>query len=159
MEVISRHEALLSNFEVLQVLKEEDERHKKLKSSADHKYPENVTTLKFEALQYLSKTPCAKQSAEHVASIRDQLFEYELTKAEILQIINLRPKIAVELYLIIEECEIRFAMSDLEEILRIVDSTLPAEEEEEQEQEGEGDVEMEDNDQDNSNEQEMADEE
>ncbi|KAI8325932.1 hypothetical protein GQ54DRAFT_249163, partial [Martensiomyces pterosporus] len=134
MEVLSRQEALLTNYEVLQVLKEEDERHKKLKSSADHKYPENVTTLKFEALQYLNATPCAAQSAEQIAALKGELtVDWELTKAEALQIINLRPTVPAVLDTIIEEREERLEVEDLMQLAEVVVAALPRDEGEEDE--------------------------
>ncbi|KAJ2558976.1 RNA-binding RNA processing protein rpp1 [Coemansia sp. RSA 1933] len=131
MEVLDRQEALLTNYEVYKVLKEEEELQKATKSSNKIKHPENVTTLKFEALQYLSNSPCTTQSSEQIASAKAQLLEYDLTKAEILQIINLRPKTPVELHLIIEECGERFTMEGLDELLEIILSALPREESDE----------------------------
>ncbi|KAJ2745857.1 hypothetical protein GGI20_001803 [Coemansia sp. BCRC 34301] len=125
MEVLNRQEALVSNYEVLMVLREEDQRHKKIKPVSYVKYPENVNTLKFEALQYLEGTACATQSAEQIDSLKKGLSDCDLTKAEILQIINLRPTKAVELHLIIEECEERFVMEDLEYIIDEIKSALP----------------------------------
>ncbi|KAJ2576694.1 RNA-binding RNA processing protein rpp1 [Coemansia sp. RSA 1836] len=107
------------------VLQEEDQRHKKIKTAPYVKYPENVNTLKFEALHYLNGTACATQSAEQIAALKKGLAECDLTKAEVLQIINLRPKRVVELHLIIEECEERFEMEDLEYILDEVKAALP----------------------------------
>ncbi|KAJ2726132.1 RNA-binding RNA processing protein rpp1 [Coemansia sp. Benny D115] len=147
MEVLNRQEALLTNYETLLILQEEDERHKQIKTKRHIKYPENVTTLKFEALQYLNNTPCTTQSEEQIANLKSQLVEYELTKAEILQIINLRPKSPVELHLIIEECGERFEMEDLEQLLAIILEALPRDDDEdeaaEDEQEEGGGEEME----------------
>ncbi|KAJ1941406.1 hypothetical protein DL89DRAFT_265327 [Linderina pennispora] len=155
MKVLNVQEALLSNYEMLLVLQEEDARHKDLKAKerGQMRYPENVTTLKFEALQYLSNTSCTSQDGMQLSGLRQRLAEYELTKAEILQIANLRPRVPVELYLIIEECGDRFQAEDLDAMLEIIASELPREEEEaavngdaemaeqEEEEEGEEDVE------------------
>ncbi|KAI7829997.1 RNA polymerase Rpb4-domain-containing protein [Kickxella alabastrina] len=139
MEVINRQEALLTNYEVLLVLQEEDERHKAQQSSGQGRYPENVTTLKFEALQYLNNTACTTQSVEQISELKRQLEEYELTKAEILQIINLRPKTLVEFHFIIEECGERFGAEDLEQLVEIVAAALPRDDEEGEDAEEEGD--------------------
>ncbi|KAJ2040149.1 hypothetical protein H4S04_004747 [Coemansia sp. S16] len=136
MEILNRQEALVTNYEVLMVLQEEDQRYKKIKSAPHAKYPENVHTLKFEALKYLNSTACATQSAEQILSLKNGLAGYDLTKAEVLQIINLRPKKQVELYLIIEECEERFASEDVEDILRVVTSALPRDDDDEDEEAG-----------------------
>ncbi|KAJ1950524.1 hypothetical protein FBU59_000639 [Linderina macrospora] len=131
MQVLNVQEALLTNYEVLLVLQEEDARHKDIQATASRhhaRYPENVTTLKFEALQYLNNTSCTSQDGAQLSGLKERLREYELTKAEILQIANLRPKAPVELYLIIEECGDRFQAEDLDAMLEIVASELPREE-------------------------------
>ncbi|KAJ1821693.1 hypothetical protein LPJ56_001086 [Coemansia sp. RSA 2599] len=147
MEVLDRQQALLSNYEVYLVLQEEDAHHKEITEKRKIRYPENVTTLKFEALQYLNNTPCTTQTAEQIAELKNVLAEYELTKAEILQIINLRPKTPVELHFIIEECDERFGMEDLEQLAEIVVSSLPRDddnaEEGEEGEEDQGDAEEE----------------
>ncbi|KAJ2706822.1 hypothetical protein FB645_001270 [Coemansia sp. IMI 203386] len=153
MEVLDRQQALVSNYEVYLVLQEEDLHHKDIKEKRKIRYPENVTTLKFEALQYLNNTACTTQTAEQLAELKKVLAEYELTKAEILQIVNLRPKTPVELHFIIEECDERFGMEDLEQLAEIVVNTLPREDDdveedgeeengEQEEEEGDGDAEM-----------------
>ncbi|KAJ2488420.1 hypothetical protein IWW47_005389 [Coemansia sp. RSA 2052] len=153
MEVLDRQEALVSNYEVLMVLQEEDQRHKKIKTAPYVKYPENVNTLKFEALHYLNGTACATQSAEQIAALKKGLAECDLTKAEVLQIINLRPKRVVELHLIIEECEERFEMEDLEYILDEVKAALPRADDDkddeggdmDEEEDGEGEMDVDNN--------------
>ncbi|KAJ2371157.1 hypothetical protein IW150_004723 [Coemansia sp. RSA 2607] len=125
MEVIDRQQALLSNYEVFLVLSEEDARQKDVKSKRRVRYPENVTTLMFEGLQYLNDTACTTQSAEQIRDLKEALAAYELTKGEILQIINIRPTQPVELSYIIEECGDRFEVADLEEMCEIVCEKLP----------------------------------
>ncbi|KAJ1824857.1 hypothetical protein GGH91_000673 [Coemansia sp. RSA 2671] len=136
MEVLDRQEALVSNYEVLMVLQEEDQRHKKIKPKSHVKYPENVSTLKFEALQYLNGTACSTQSAAQIAALKSGLAGYDLTKAEVLQIINLRPKKPVELFLIIEECEERFGDAEIEEIMRVILTALPRDDDDDDDEEG-----------------------
>ncbi|KAJ2709232.1 hypothetical protein H4R19_004360 [Coemansia spiralis] len=125
MEVVNRQEALLTNYETLLVLREESERHKKAQPDSQLKCPENVTTLAFEALEFLNGTPCSSQSADQIAALKSQLAGLELTKAELLQIANLRPKSLVELHLIIEECDERFRVEELEQLLGLIRETLP----------------------------------
>ncbi|KAJ2804648.1 hypothetical protein H4R20_002426, partial [Coemansia guatemalensis] len=125
MEVLDRQAALISNYEALLVLREEDGQHKESRPQSQVKYPENVTTLVFEALEYLNNTPCSSQSAEQVTALKQQLDSLELTKAEVMQIINHRPKSLVELHLIIEECDERFSVEELEHIVETILETLP----------------------------------
>ncbi|PIA16139.1 hypothetical protein COEREDRAFT_81573 [Coemansia reversa NRRL 1564] len=125
MEVVDRQAALISNYEALLVLREEDERHKESRPRSQTKYSENVTTLMFEALEYLNNTPCSSQSADQIIALKQQLGGLDLTKAEIMQIINHRPKSLVELHLIVEECDERFSVEELERIVETILETLP----------------------------------
>jgi len=49
-----------------------------------------------------------------------------LTAAEMVQIANLRPRSPVEVQLVVEECEERMTEEEVEELIEIVASTLPA---------------------------------
>ncbi|KAJ1761818.1 hypothetical protein LPJ77_002015 [Coemansia sp. RSA 2523] len=130
MEVIDRQEALITNYEALMVLREADVLNeadkRKQKDTARHMCPENVTTLRFEALAYLEKTACTSQSGEQLAQLKEQLLEYELTKGEILQILNLRPKSVVELHLLVEDCTERFLVEEIEQLVSIILEVLPS---------------------------------
>ncbi|KAJ2160573.1 hypothetical protein GGF46_002169 [Coemansia sp. RSA 552] len=146
MEIVDRQAALITNYEVLLVLREEEERHKDVKASRHFKYPENVNTLKFEALKYLGSTPCTTQSGEQIAQLKAGLAGHGLTKAEVLQIINLRPRKLVELHPIIEECDERFEEAGLEDLLGLILEALPRDDDEEEAEEEEvppdGDADM-----------------
>jgi len=120
MEVIDKRAALLCNKEVLTVLQDYADEQKKKKRS-----DQNLRTITYETLQYLNETPAALQTPECIEDVLKSLVSYGLTKAEKLQLINLRPTTAVEISLIIEEIEERVTEVQVEEILEIV-SRLPA---------------------------------
>ncbi|EAU86205.1 hypothetical protein CC1G_03416 [Coprinopsis cinerea okayama7 len=130
MEVVNARAALLSNYEVLSLLKELEEDHiartkkiqkiKKDEEAAGTSIPgnigsvletsENLRTIEVEAIQYLSSDylPTSTQTEESITNLVKKLEPYDLTKAEKLQIVNLVPTAAVELYVIVEELEDRF---------------------------------------------------
>ncbi|KAJ1835299.1 hypothetical protein LPJ63_001249 [Coemansia sp. RSA 2711] len=120
MEVLDRQEALITNYEALLVLREENQRRNRKKA-------ENVSTLTFEALAWLEKTPCASQSPDQIVRLKEKLQGYKLMKGEILQIFNLRPQSLVELNLIVEECTERFTMDKLSELIALIVEELPHE--------------------------------
>ncbi|KAJ2847704.1 hypothetical protein IWW36_003717 [Coemansia brasiliensis] len=122
MEVIDRQQALLTNYEALVVLAEDDEQQQH--KHHHEKAPENVTTLKFEATTYLKGMPCASQTPEQIAKLKTELAAYELTTAEILQIINLRPKSLVELYVIVEEIGERYTEEEMGQLVAIIQEIL-----------------------------------
>ena len=81
--------------------------------------------IPLQAIQYLSADyhPTAQQSSTSITSLVRALEPYGLTKAEKLQIVNLAPTEAVELYVIVEELEDRLG-ERMEEVLQIVRQSL-----------------------------------
>lgn len=145
MEVLNQRAALLSNYEVLNLLKELESDHlartktalriKKEEEAAGSYVPrtqapseeicENLRTVEVETIQYLSAEyqPTASQSEAGISQLTNALSAYELTKAEKLQIVNLAPTEPVELYVIVEELEDRLG-DQMEDILSKVRSSL-----------------------------------
>ncbi|KAJ3481710.1 hypothetical protein NLI96_g7479 [Meripilus lineatus] len=145
MEVVNKQSALLSNFEVLSLLRElegdhlartrtalrikKEEEAAGLASSKSHAPPEevleNLRTVEVEAIQYLSADfqPTSSQTESGIAQLAKNLSSYDLTKAEKLQIVNLAPTEPVELYVIVEELEDRLG-TRMDDILSTVRSSL-----------------------------------
>ena len=119
MEVVKVNGGLLSNYEVLQALSD----IKTNKSGLE----QNASTVVYETIQYLNQTQAAQQTPEFIANFLSKLDKFGLTKAEKLQLINLRPTTPVEIQLIVEESEERLTEEQVEELLQIVESTLSKE--------------------------------
>ncbi|RWS20582.1 DNA-directed RNA polymerase III subunit RPC9-like isoform X2 [Leptotrombidium deliense] len=119
MDIVG-NEKLLSNLEVLTILRE-------MKSKKRIKEQKNVATIAYETCKYLEETPCKHQSAESVVNYLKVMKEkaFRLTKAEKLQILNQRPSTLIEVQLLIEENEERFSEEALNEMLAVVEETLP----------------------------------
>ncbi|KZT12174.1 uncharacterized protein LAESUDRAFT_754661 [Laetiporus sulphureus 93-53] len=146
MEVLNQRAALLSNYEVLTLLRELESDHlartktalrikKEEELAGNHaaKYQvpsdeicENLRTIEVEGIQYLSADyqPTAAQSEAGITQLTRSLSAYDLTKAEKLQIVNLAPVEPVELYVIVEELEDRLG-EQMDDILTTVRSSLP----------------------------------
>ncbi|KAI8366250.1 HRDC-like protein [Blakeslea trispora] len=138
MKIKSVRAAHISNYEVLRLLEESQEMQKQAQIRDPLlQFPEQLRTVQFELNEYLKQTPVGTQSEEQVQSFLQAISKFELTKAEKLQIINLRPKSTVEIYLVIEECEERFSEEDLEQMLLVIVTTLPRDDDEEEEEEEE----------------------
>ncbi|KAG8214669.1 RNA polymerase Rpb4-domain-containing protein [Butyriboletus roseoflavus] len=143
MEVINPRSALLSNFEVLTLLRELDADHIartktaiRIKKEEDtsgkptlephtEEISENLRTVELEAIQYLSAEyqPTSQQSDHGISQLVRDLAPFSLTKAEKLQVVNLAPTEPVELYVIVEELEDRLG-DRMDEILGIVSRSL-----------------------------------
>jgi len=133
--------ALLSNYEVLQLLTELEADHiartriaQRLKKEEEdaaaatgHPVSENLRTIEVEAIQYLSADyqPTRVQTAPGIQRLTKDLAPYGLTKGEKLQIVNLTPVEPVELYVIVEELEDRLG-NCMDEVLGVVRSSLTA---------------------------------
>ena len=132
MEILNKNAALLSNSEVFSLLKQTKENlaHRLMKKKSI-KNPENVnleinvdkhlSTIVYESLRYLEKTPCVNQSSyivtEFLRKCDDPKNNFKLTKIEKLLLLNHRPSTSVELQYLIEESEERFTLEQMDELL------------------------------------------
>jgi len=120
MDVINDNVALLSNFEVFSVLREMY-LHRRQDSAL-----QQLATVSYETLRYLEMTPCRKQTPESLAAFAQAIASFSLTKAERLQLLNHRPTSAVILSLLVEEIDERLTTDEqIEELINVVESTLP----------------------------------
>jgi hypothetical protein len=85
--------AWLTNYEVLQIIQEQQEKRKLCRKT---QLP-NLLTVEFEVLQYLQKTPCVDDSQEHIQHLQTSLKLFPLTPLERLHLINWKPQQLVEL--------------------------------------------------------------
>ncbi|CAG8473055.1 9260_t:CDS:2 [Racocetra fulgida] len=105
----------------------DEKQREQAKIDPNVKFAESLKTIQFEVIQNLSsqQSPSSTQTPEQIEATLTNLKRYNLTKSEKLQLINLRPQSIAELELIIEDCEDRFEMDTLREMIYIVGSKLP----------------------------------
>uniref|UniRef100_A0A4X1SWM1 DNA-directed RNA polymerase III subunit RPC9 n=1 Tax=Sus scrofa TaxID=9823 RepID=A0A4X1SWM1_PIG len=130
-------------FQLLTDLKEQRKESSKNKHSSGQ---QNLNTITYETLKYISKTPCRHQSPEIVREFLTAMKNHKLTKAEKLQLLNHRPMTAVEIQLMVEESEERLTEEQIEALLHTVTSILPAGPEAEQKTHTSDDVTMDEED-------------
>jgi len=122
MEVVDENVATLSNAEVYQLLEDE--------KLIEHRIT-NVATVAYEAIKYLEKTPCKQQDRDIIQNFMQALEPYGFTKAEKLQLLNLRPTSIVEMQLIVEELDERLKTEEeLEKLIELIEEKLPLPKEE-----------------------------
>ncbi|KAA0203858.1 hypothetical protein HAZT_HAZT006749 [Hyalella azteca] len=126
MEVLNSNVALLSNYEVLEVLHEvrsaqDSEGSKKSVS----KLRTNLANITYDVEKYLQGTACSSQSPEVIRNFLIATRSLKITKIEKLQILNLRPTSIVELQLILEEVEERFSEEEMQEMTNLIQELLP----------------------------------
>lgn len=115
MEVVEACSTLLSNREVLELLKKN--------SSKKHT---NMATILYETSSYLESTPVINYSIQELGEFLDLLKEknYELTRIEKIQLANLAPQNETELHLIVDNIEERFTEEQRADLLKIINIHL-----------------------------------
>ena len=117
MEVVNENVATLSNAEVFQLLEDE--------KLIEHRIT-NVATVAYETIKHLERTPCKHQDNETIEKFMKALAPYDFTKAEKLQLLNLRPTSIVEVQLIIEELDERLKTEEeLQKLIDLIEQNLP----------------------------------
>ncbi|CAN6671227.1 DNA-directed RNA polymerase III subunit RPC9 [Trichomonascus vanleenenianus] len=122
MKVEAARDKLLTNFEVLEHVKETHARYKsqrRFKEMPSH----NLERILSDTISYMAERPAgstsAPQTAENITAFMKELKanEIELERAERLQIINSAPNSLPILFNIVEECDQRFSEDQLNAII------------------------------------------
>lgn len=160
MKILNERDSFLSNFEVGEHLKEikrkcnwcftpEDDEEMKSKDKRNLKKRFTACGLNLEGLtrdilSYMSKSPTesieTKQKFEELVIF---LNNFQLMKAEKLQIVNTLPRSMVVLYALVDEFEARFDEETGERIINKIIELYPIEGDDEEEEEGDGEAEVE----------------
>ncbi|KAI6661098.1 DNA-directed RNA polymerase III subunit RPC9 [Oopsacas minuta] len=117
MEILDKNAGYLSNFEVLQVVKEVNIELSVIKNkfSNEHMFTNTENVEKF-----LAEGPSAQQTPEKIKSFLQTLAKFKLKPSEKLQILNTCPMKPVDLHILVEECDTRFSDDEVEKILELV---------------------------------------
>ncbi|KAM0139515.1 hypothetical protein ACHAO1_002886 [Botrytis cinerea] len=136
MKILEAQSATLSNFEVYTHLKDIQKKHR-----TGGRRPGNLDNVIKELMQYLEEAPSplaqkpCPYNEDTIRNLLEQLRPYDLTKAEILMIINHRPTSMENLNIIIEELELRFPDENEQwGIIDVVKDVLGAQDAEEMKQ-------------------------
>ncbi|KAG5944789.1 hypothetical protein E4U59_006882 [Claviceps monticola] len=143
MKIIEAQSAVLSDYEVYQHLSDQRNSYKQNKRRG----PPNMETVVRELLQYLrtEPNPLSQQPLAYtpdcIAQLLEKLRPYELSKGEVVMLLNLRPASVAGLNTIIEDMSERFSEEQQEDMVNIVTQVLGRFDVPEEEN---GDVEMDD---------------
>ena len=79
---------------------------------------QEVRAITRQVIEYLEQGCAADQSRESIAEFMRAMEPFGLTQAEVLNLVNTRPRSLVEVHLIVEECEERLTQQQRTELLR-----------------------------------------
>ncbi|XP_077251398.1 uncharacterized protein LOC143890556 [Tasmannia lanceolata] len=119
MKVIEAKAGALTNFEVLNILRT------RVATSDPLGALGAVTPSECKVFDYLVQTAACNQTIESIDKFQKISEKYRLSKAEKLNIINIRPSSQPEIFPIIEDCENRGLEPVLEELVNMVVEILP----------------------------------
>ncbi|KAH7522261.1 hypothetical protein FEM48_Zijuj07G0119700 [Ziziphus jujuba var. spinosa] len=119
MKILKENASVLTNFEVLNFLRSKGASKDPTRVLAD------VAPSEYKVYDYLAGTAACNQTRENVEEFFEKCKKYDLAKAEVLNILHLRPTTPVEIDLIVEHCEMRLG-DDVEELIEMVAEVLPA---------------------------------
>ncbi|KAK3304332.1 RNA polymerase Rpb4-domain-containing protein [Chaetomium strumarium] len=140
MRILESQNALLSNYEVYQHIIDQRKRNK----AQSRKVPGNAHHIMTEVIAYLHEkpSPLAKQEVTQaygpstiprlLEKLREANLPSELTKGEVLSILNLRPDNSAVLSTAIEDMEERFTEEEQQMIVAIIGEVLGRDEPEEE---------------------------
>jgi len=101
---------------------------------ANHPSYERVARMQAQLRQYLQSTPAGGQTRESIAdfaaAVRGPAAPLQLTQAETLQLVNLQPTTAVELHLLLRNCEQRLDEAARRELLATLEAKLGGQQQE-----------------------------
>ncbi|KAG8370263.1 hypothetical protein BUALT_Bualt14G0098700 [Buddleja alternifolia] len=118
MKILEHNVGALTNFEVLDHLRSRGAGKDPTRVIA------SVSPSEFKVFDYLEQTAACSQTREIVQKCVDECKKYDLAKAEILNVVNIRPSSAVEVYTIIEECDSRIE-EKIDKFVETITQVLP----------------------------------
>lgn len=145
MQIINERDKFLSNYEVLEHLKqiksnnnwifETDGKDKKDNRKRGTAAGLDLEVITKDVLAYADADKKATiTSTESFTSILQYLNQFDLVKVEKLQIVNTLPRTMVHLYALVEECDQRLTEEQSEGIINKINELFPIEEDEEMEE-------------------------
>uniref|UniRef100_A0A1I7W300 DNA-directed RNA polymerase III subunit RPC9 n=1 Tax=Loa loa TaxID=7209 RepID=A0A1I7W300_LOALO len=122
MEIVDARHTVITNAEVFRLLQGRRKQQNELPKDQRSKV---LGTIIYETNKYLQGTPAVMQKNADIEKFIRTVVPFKLTAVEILQLINLRPRTAVEIQLIVEECEERLDEEQIESLVTIIQENLP----------------------------------
>lgn len=117
MEVVNASFAILSNFEVMEALRN-------IKDTKNKFGLRNLATITYETIRFLEETPCKTQTKEQIMGFLEAIKPYKLTKSECLMLLNDPPTTPLHIQLLIEDSEERLTEEEVTQLIAIAQQWL-----------------------------------
>lgn len=121
MKILCANEGFVSNFELLELLRQ---RTQEPGHSPRYPQPHDPFPTELQCYETLRKTAAGQQTNANIEEFLRAVKPIALTSAECLNLINLKPVSDVEVHLLVEDCEERLAEDEVMDLLRIVAELL-----------------------------------
>ncbi|KAG6574960.1 DNA-directed RNA polymerase III subunit RPC9 [Cucurbita argyrosperma subsp. argyrosperma] len=119
MKILEANAGALTNFEVLDFLRSKGAAKDPTRVLA------KVAPSEYKVYDYLNQTHACNQTREAIIEFVDKSKKYDLAKAELLNILNLRPITPVEIFPIIEDSDVRMGDDGIQELTEMVEQVFP----------------------------------
>ncbi|KAJ4843390.1 hypothetical protein Tsubulata_013288 [Turnera subulata] len=120
MKIKNPNAGALTNFEVLDFLVSRGA------SKDSSRVIAPIERSEYQVYDYLVKTVPDELTRDHINEFMEKCKEFDLAKAEILNIINIRPPTYVDLYPLVEQSEERFGDNGMEKLVELIEQIFPA---------------------------------
>ncbi|ABO97572.1 predicted protein [Ostreococcus lucimarinus CCE9901] len=121
MRVLGVAEGLLTNVEVLDLLRERAGEPGRL---ATYPQPHDPFPTEMECYDALRAAPAGAQDRENVRLFIEHIAAIELTQAEVVQLINLKPTERVTVHAVVEKCARRLTEDEVDDLLHLCEKYL-----------------------------------
>jgi hypothetical protein len=121
MRVLGVAEGLLTNVEVLDLLRERAGEPGRL---ATYPQPHDPFPTEMECYDARRAAPAGAQDRENVRLFIEHIAAIELTQAEVVQLINLKPTERVTVHAVVEKCARRLTEDEVDDLLHLCEKYL-----------------------------------
>jgi len=121
MRVLGVAEGLLTNVEVLDLLRERAGEPGRL---ATYPQTHDPFPTEMECYDALRAAPAGAQDRENVRLFIEHIAAIELTQAEVVQLINLKPTERVTVHAVVEKCARRLTEDEVDDLLHLCEKYL-----------------------------------
>ncbi|KAK4855706.1 hypothetical protein QYF36_010059 [Acer negundo] len=119
MKILEANAGALTNFEVLDFLRSRGASKDATRVLAQ------IALSEFKVYDHLEESISRNQTRLKINEFVEKCKRFKLAKAEVLNIINVRPSSPAEIFAIIEQAESRFETEQLQELVDLVTEVLP----------------------------------